>query len=473
MVQNVRWLWAIVAVMGIAMIATVYIHLGLIRENADWVNQKFDKEVFAGIYNTIKIIEQRDQLNERQLRELLNALSDDNATPNPLTDVTRKPNARVPGVSFSLPSVSHKEHITEHIDLGVLDFQLRENFRKRGIDLDYHYGVYDYSTSSFVIMDGIYSVPRSGDLEASVSGVSHDLLASKYSVSMFSQSRGGMGKLYVTFPTRRDNAIRATYQSMAVSLFFVALILMCFGYTVYIILRQKSLSLMKTDFINNMTHEFKTPIATISLAADSMSSDKVKHDTAKLDRYIGIIKQENARMLSQVEAVLHMAKFNSSNLDLDLELFDLNSVVSRAAENISLQVDKKNGVLQVAPSDSPLIIMADPNHISNVLHNLLDNANKYSPTEPAIRIVVSQEREWARIDVEDEGIGMSRDQVQHIFEKFYRVPTGNVHDVKGFGLGLAYVKEIINAHKGKIKVKSSLGLGTRVSIFLPIGAVPK
>lgn len=225
---------------------------------------------------------------------------------------------------------------------------------------------------------------------------------------------------------------------------------------------------MKTDFINNMTHEFKTPIATISLAADSIASPKVITDEGKINRFVGIIRQENKRMLQQVEKVLQMALIDKKDFQLKISEVDMHELIRQAVDHLSLQVQQREGNIDVRLEADTAIIEGDHTHLSNVIHNLLDNANKYSSGSPEIMISTVNSNEGILVHVEDKGIGMTKEDQKHIFDKFYRVHTGNLHDVKGFGLGLSYVKAITSAHQGYIDVKSEPGKGSKFSIYLPL-----
>lgn len=224
---------------------------------------------------------------------------------------------------------------------------------------------------------------------------------------------------------------------------------------------------MKTDFINNMTHEFKTPIATISLASDSILSPSILENKDKVTRFINIIKQENKRMLSQVEKVLQMAQIEKENVELKFNAVNLHETIEDAVINAELKIQAKGGTIQTVLLSQNPIIEADQIHISSIINNLLDNAEKYTPERPEIVITTRDVKGGIEFDVSDNGIGMTKDALKLIFEKFYRVHTGNVHDVKGFGLGLSYVKAMVDAHHGKIYVKSELGKGSIFTIYLP------
>ena len=234
-----------------------------------------------------------------------------------------------------------------------------------------------------------------------------------------------------------------------------------------IILRQKKISEMKTDFINNMTHEFKTPIATISLAADSIVSPIISGNKDKVNRFAGIIKQENLRMLNQVEKVLQMAKIDKEEFDLKKVDLDMHKIILQAAEHIQLKVAQRSGSISTNLMATNPLFKGDKTHISNIIHNLLDNAEKYSKGEPKITIATKSDTKGLSVIISDQGIGMTTESQKNIFDKFYRVHTGNIHDVKGFGLGLSYVKALVEAHKGEVTVESELGKGSTFTIYLP------
>ena len=224
---------------------------------------------------------------------------------------------------------------------------------------------------------------------------------------------------------------------------------------------------MKTDFINNMTHEFKTPIATISLASDSIVSPMILGNPEKVQRFANIIKQENKRMNSQVEKVLQMALIDKRDFSLKFTEVNLHEVIQAAVENITLRVEKRDGVVKPSLLATKPIIEGDLTHVANVINNLLDNAEKYSPDKPEISISTRDVSNGVEVTVQDNGIGISKEARKQIFDKFYRVPTGNLHDVKGFGLGLSYVKAMMTAHKGSVEVKSEPGKGSSFILTFP------
>jgi len=252
---------------------------------------------------------------------------------------------------------------------------------------------------------------------------------------------------------------------------FMLVILAAFYVTVRTLINQKKLSEIKSDFINNMTHEFKTPLATISLAVDAIRNEKVQSDKEKLNYFSGIIKEENKRMNKHVETILQAAITEKQELQLKKVQIHVHDLIRKVIDNYQLQLNEKNAkvILQLNAKNDLLVV--DEVHFSNLLSNLVDNAIKYSQEQPVIKITTQNVSKNFTINIEDNGIGMSKETVRRVFEKFYRAHTGNVHNVKGFGLGMSYVKTVIDAHKGKIKVDSTLGKGTSFTIEMPMNNV--
>jgi two-component system phosphate regulon sensor histidine kinase PhoR len=238
--------------------------------------------------------------------------------------------------------------------------------------------------------------------------------------------------------------------------------------TLQIIWRQKKISQIKNDFINNMTHELKTPISTISLASQMLRDSSVSLSKSTVDHISGVIFEESKRLSNQVEKVLQMAVFNEGRLKLKFAEIDLNRLAESVASNFDIRVSTENGELRTELLAENPFIKGDEVHITNVIFNLLDNAVKYSNKNPLIELSTENKNGWAIIQVKDNGIGIPKEHQAQIFERFYRVPTGNVHNVKGFGLGLSYVKRIVDVHNGKIKVDSTLGKGTRFRLYFPL-----
>ncbi len=273
--------------------------------------------------------------------------------------------------------------------------------------------------------------------------------------------------LMIDFPGKLNYVLSNVWPVLISAVIFSLIIIFGFAYTIHVVLRQKKLADIKNDFINNMTHEFKTPIATIALAADSIRNEKVYTDKQKLDFYTTIIKQENTRMNNQVTNVLQMAQMDKGELKLKFEEVNVHDVIQSVIQSNQLQVENRNGVVKFTPQAQQPIISADLTHISNVINNLIDNAIKYSNELLSITINTWNSESGIFIEVTDRGMGMTSETVKHIFEKFYRATTGNLHDVKGFGLGLSYSKAIVDEHRGTIDVKSEKGKGSTFTIYLP------
>lgn len=274
--------------------------------------------------------------------------------------------------------------------------------------------------------------------------------------------------LYVYFPDQHAAQIKAISSFVLPSLLLTIIIIGIFVFTLQIILRQKKLSQIKNDFINNMTHELKTPISTISLASQMLKDNSLVHTPVTIDHISGVILDESKRLSSQVEKVLQMAVFNEGKLKLKFTEIDLNQVVSQAASNFEIRVTNSNGTLETMLAPGTMHIRGDEVHITNVIYNLLDNAEKYSKESPRIDISTEKRGGWVVVQIKDNGIGIPKENLNQIFERFYRIPTGNVHNVKGFGLGLSYVKRIVEEHHGKIKVESTVGKGSKFKIYFPV-----
>lgn len=276
-------------------------------------------------------------------------------------------------------------------------------------------------------------------------------------------------ELWVIVPDVKNFLLESMSWMIAGSVLFTLVICTAFFITVRTMLRQKKLSEIKSDFINNMTHEFKTPLATISLAVDALKNEKVWRSREKMDYFSSIIKDENKRMNKQVETILQAALLDKQEVQLNMKPQHVHEVIVRVIDNFRLQMEDRNGKADLDLAAANDLIEADEVHFTNLLSNLVDNAIKYSK-DSGLQINVSTQNTGnaIRIKIEDNGIGMSKETVNRIFEKFFRAHTGNVHNVKGFGLGLSYVKAMVDAQKGKIKVESMPGRGTTFTIEFPL-----
>ena len=274
--------------------------------------------------------------------------------------------------------------------------------------------------------------------------------------------------LYISIFEDKNAIIREMLWMIIASIVFTSIIILAFFVTLRTLFNQKKLSEIKSDFINNMTHELKTPLATISLAIDALTNEKVIHDADKIKIYSSMIKEENKRMNKQVEKILQAARLEKEEIKLNLQKLDAHQAINKVADNLALQVQEKNGTLELKLHATNPFIQADEVHFSNIIFNLLDNAMKYSDKAPHILVETFKHGNGLlSIKIKDNGIGMDKETQTRIFEKFYRAHTGNLHNVKGFGLGLSYVKAIVDAHEGKIKVESAPGKGSTFTITFP------
>jgi two-component system phosphate regulon sensor histidine kinase PhoR len=298
-----------------------------------------------------------------------------------------------------------------------------------------------------------------------------DFLKSKYMVRLFPDNIIQQDIiLSVIFPERTNYVLGSMFWILGGSMIFSLFILATFALSLYMIIRQKKISEMKSDFLNNMTHEFKTPIATISLAADTITNPKVIRDEASIRHFVGMIKKENSRMNKKVETILQIASLDKKEIEFKYEIVSVHTIIQHAVDTIEIQVQQRLGKIFLNLDAEKPEIHGDSEHLTNLVHNFLDNAIKYSPDSPEITVSTKNSDKGLILTFEDKGIGMSKAVQAKIFERFYRQSSGNVHDVKGFGLGLNYARAIIDAHKGNVSVFSEPGKGSRFEIFLPFNS---
>ena len=355
---------------------------------------------------------------------------------------------------FTLQISDRSNNIFNRVDTVMLDSIVKNELQNRNIQLPYSYGIAKANTPALLYVEGTdtSSIKNSG-----------------YRISLFPGDIFRRNEQFLLgFSGKLNYLLMAMWPMLLSSLVFTLAICIGFAYTMSVILRQKKLADIKSDFINNMTHEFKTPIATIAIANESIRDPRVNANPEKLEYYTSVIRDENHRMLRQVENVLQMAQIDKGELILKKTETDIADVLVRAVQSSELTIRQREGSLELELIDQPLMAFADGNHLLNVIINLIDNANKYSQGSPEIRISAKKQGENVLIKVSDKGIGMSREVQKRIFDTFYRATAGNIHDVKGFGLGLSYVKAIVNAHNGNVSVESEPAKGSTFVITLPL-----
>ena len=290
-----------------------------------------------------------------------------------------------------------------------------------------------------------------------------------YTAKLFPGDEGSSpGQLRIFFPNKGSIIANTMGYWLFPIIALLTLLIGCFAYTLNIIFKQKKISEMKTDFINNMTHEFKTPVATIMIASESLKDPEISSDEKRVSKLANIIYDENVRLGSHIERVLNIARLEKENLKIERVNVNINNLTNAVLESMKLQMDKAGGTMDVQLEAKDDVVIGDELHLSNVLFNLVDNAIKYSSEKPEIKVKTFNRGKSVVITVSDNGIGMTKDQQEKIFDQFYRIPTGNIHNVKGFGLGLSYVNDIIKRLNGKITVKSEKDKGTQFEVILPL-----
>jgi two-component system phosphate regulon sensor histidine kinase PhoR len=354
-------------------------------------------------------------------------------------------------------SIIEREPIERRIAPAVLDSVVEQTLHSSGIDLPYVYGVFSEKTDSLRLLR-----PSGYESELRSSGFRNPLFPNDL---IFSQNQ-----LILFFPDQAMYLLKQVGPFLVLSIFFTGIIVICFAYTIRTIIKQKEFGVRLMDFVNNMTHEFKTPISTIAVAVETITRPEIIGQQEKVLRYTGIIQDENSRMKRQADKILQMAVLEEGDYDLKLIETDVHEIIERAVKSVALQVEAKHGAIQCLLDAPRSVIKADAVHFENIIYNVLDNANKYTPERPAIGIVTSNNNGSITIEIADNGIGISESDAARVFERYFRVHTGNVHNVKGFGLGLSYVKLMVEAHGGTVSLRSEVGKGTTVRITCPLSA---
>jgi len=338
----------------------------------------------------------------------------------------------------------------------LIDSLIKDNLKKIGIKTNYEFGIYDPFTNQMILQKtGKY--PK-------------ELLTESFAYNMAASGNAYYvpEKLLIYFPNEQRFIIRQIWKLLSVSILLFFIIIISFYVTIQTIFRQKKLSEMKNDLINNMTHEFKTPISTIALACEALRDRDIQKSEGMYNNYISVISDENKRLGGMAEQILQQAVFNKGKMNLKKELLNIHQIVDDAINRKQLEVQSKEGTIRVQKNATSVIVSGDKTHLTNVMINLLDNAIKYTLDTPDIEVETVNKNGSVLIRVSDKGIGISKSNQKKIFEKLYRVHTGNVHNFKGFGLGLNYVKVIVELHGGHISVNSETGKGSTFTVSLPL-----
>jgi two-component system phosphate regulon sensor histidine kinase PhoR len=369
---------------------------------------------------------------------------------NAMDEVIRQMNGEiVPTDGHSSTGFSYQE----------LDSLIAEQLLLNGIDIHPDVGIYDGSQRSFLYS----SDPRS----------ERRLEESPYRYSFHPIGVVSSNQYFITlaFPRTQLYLQRNSNIYVYMSLFLIFVIVVMFVISLRTMYAQRRLDQMKTEFVNNMTHEIKTPLATIGLACEMLRDESVSQDKSMQQNFIGIINDENQRLRVLVDTMLQSAKMANKNFKISPREVDVNPLIEKVAQSFSLTLTNRGGSIQLHLDATPSVVVADELHLTNLIFNLIDNGIKYSNQAPRITVstaIVTDSASWFTISVSDEGIGISKEDQKHVFDKFYRVSTGNVHNVKGFGIGLSYVAQVVRLHCGKITLQSEPGHGSTFTIYLPI-----
>ena len=342
--------------------------------------------------------------------------------------------------------------IMERVNISRVDAILAKELQERGVKYPFEFGILD----------------ARGNIAGSTAGFRKENTDMSYKKPLFPRDLNPKANQIEVYFPKKPNFMMQSMGMVLPTVLFTILMIFASIITVSVIVRQKKLDEIKNDFINNMTHEFKTPISTISLASQMLNDSGVSKTLSTLHHISNVIQDESKRLGFQVEKVLQMAIFDKGKVELKLTEINVNELVQSVINTFLIKIESKNGKIIQNFEAENAIVFVDEMHLTNVIFNLLDNAFKYRRGEPILTIETKNQNSDIVISIQDNGLGMSKEDQKRIFEKFYRVPTGNVHNVKGFGLGLAYVKKIVEDHSGKINVESELNVGTKFDIFLPL-----
>lgn len=369
---------------------------------------------------------------------------------NVANDISKADN--FPVISNPVEQVSSDYYVVNlrmPLEPWILEHYLIEEFKEKNINTEFEYGIYNCDTDKIV-----YGGYVDNDFQSSTQKKTGNLEKTDMFLNYFG----------IKFPSK-SSYLTSKLDIWVVSSIITLIVTVFFGYAMSVILKQKRLSEVQRDFINNMTHEFQTPISTIKIATDVLGSGKIVSQPERLKKYVDIIKLENNRLKNQVEALLSSASISKGSIQLDLQLQDLHALIWEVTESVRMDLGEN---FKLNLDATKTTILADKMHLMNIIRNLLDNAKKYSDQPASIALNTLSDDKFVFIAIEDQGIGISKEHVNRIYDKFYRVPTGNLHNVKGFGLGLNYVKEMIKLHKWELDVESELGVGTTFVIRIPI-----
>jgi two-component system phosphate regulon sensor histidine kinase PhoR len=365
-----------------------------------------------------------------------------------------KRKAIVTEVLDELITISSDKIIVERLNKNYLDSLLSNEFKNIGIATNYYFGIEGDHQDSLIFVENV-------DVKSKL--LKSNFRSQLYPNDIFHKSN----YIRVFFPNQKEYVLSTMSTMLILSAGLIVVIVMVFFKTVQMFIRQKKITDIKNDLINNITHEFKTPISTISLACEALNEPQLTENAQSISRYSNMIKDENYRLRMLVENLLNTAAIEKGEYDLNLKEVDLHSVITEAVDNFSATAEKIDGKITTDLQANNVIITANEFHLTNILNNLIDNAIKYTEKKPFIVISTSNTKIGITLKISDNGIGIEKENFDKIFDTFYRIPTGNIHNVKGNGIGLSYVKKMVEAHKGTIEITSEPGEGSTFTIYIP------
>lgn len=470
-------LFTVVALMGLITIQIVWIKYDIQARNSNF-DKSMNEAVSNAIYKLDKIEFAKEIDNELsilqdqfQLKELFDSIASSIEKPgtNSLYDsilsLTQKEQylimQQIFQRTFMIRDVVREvfnsrklNSMAENIDVALLDSLLHRELALKGVFAGYEFGIYNPQKKQLII-------ERTGRF-------SQELLDQGARFNIFPQHiLNQSDQLIIYFPQKNNYLIKQLWKLLLSSFIFISVLGFLFWYTINTIIHQKKLSDLKTDFINNMTHEFKTPVSTISLACQALKDPDMQNSPDAVKTYIQMISEENSRLGNMAEKILQAAKTDMSHFNFKIETLNIHHLIESVLEKTRLKIDENHGSIQMKLGASEALLQGDRIHLTNVIFNLLDNAIKYSIEKPEIKVETKNHNNGVTVSVIDRGIGISKSEQKKVFDKLYRVPTGDVHDVKGFGLGLSYVKAVVENLGGEVKLQSEPGNGTIVSFWLP------
>ncbi|MDL2240219.1 HAMP domain-containing histidine kinase [Bacteroidales bacterium OttesenSCG-928-K22] len=456
-------LWAIVLVVSIILMIAVQFYWILTTFKVE--TKEFHRDVFMSMFEVVRNLEKIETANNLMEYQLSEGKSADF---NSFSDKCNYDDDDIDKMSFfvrksmlmdeyfeNLYKQTRNLLIEERIDQTTLDSLISASFTLRNLPKEYEYAVYH------PLRDTLFFAKNIIDKD--------EFLQNAQRVELFaSDTRKNPAYLVVYFPNRNNEVLSNILPMAIFSICLLIITSIAFINVFVLIYRQRKLAEIENDFINNMTHEFKTPISTVALAGEALSDPVIQKHPVLMDQYIKIIREENNRLGLMAEKILTTATMDKGKLKLKKENFDANEIIIDVVLKFEMQIEIKDGIVNLDLTTQPTNIYADKMHFTNLITNLLDNANKYSPKKPEIKVITKVSNNLLTIAVKDNGIGISKTDQKKIFEKLYRVPSGNVHNFKGFGLGLSYVQSIVTAHGGTVSVESEVGKGSTFFVYFPI-----